>query len=153
MALDIRVGRKNESFILKWSDIHCHFMTSCDSSHAKIFQKIKISGWWKSFSKFCLSLYSIIIGWRFKTKGRSVLQQRPVDLFRRVLVMVVYFCDPRSIFDLAIPGQRSIFGHFSGKSKFFFTFQSRYWQNYERYRHGTFTSVFPGHFSTSSHAF
>ena len=83
------------------------------------------------FENFGFSFHSIIMGWCFKTKSRSASQQKPVDWSRRVLAIGGIFFDPRSIFDLVIAGQRSIFGHFSGKSKFF-TFQSQYWQNYER---------------------
>ena len=81
------------------------------------------------FENFGFSFYSSIMAWCFKTKSRSALQQKSVDWSRRVLAIGGIFFYPRSIFDLVIAGQTSIFGHFSGKS--FFTFQSQYWQNYE----------------------
>ena len=92
-----------------------------------------------------------MIGWCFRTKSHSASQQKPVDWSRRTTICGICF-DPRSIFDLLwrVKGQFSVI---FGKKRRFFTFQSRYWQIYERQQHGAFTSVFLAHWSTISHAF
>ena len=48
--------------------------------------------------------------WRFETKRRSASRKRSIDCSQRVLAIGGIFFDPRSTFDLVMPGQRSIFG-------------------------------------------
>ena len=104
------------------------------------------------FENFGFSFHSIIMGWCFKTKSRSASQQKPVDWSRRVLAIGGIFFDPRSIFDLVIAGQRSIFGHFLGRIEVFHISESilaKLWKIATWDFHG----VFLGHFSTKPHAF